>query len=157
MVTLPTAQFRDSSIPSKSDSFQPESDNGHPLESDVESATPPPPDEVFFSQIHEYAFIFNVCIAQLFSLASLAQTVAPLPIIANYFNNHDPGQLSWFTAAYSLTVGTFILPAGEAIGILFHYGPLTHHYRQTWGYVWSQAHLHVRVALVFGLVNNMRI
>ncbi|OCK77023.1 MFS general substrate transporter [Lepidopterella palustris CBS 459.81] len=69
--------------------------------------------QVFFSELHVIAFIINVCLAQLFSLAALAQTVAPLPIIADYFNNHDPGQLSWFTAAFSLTVGTFILPAGR--------------------------------------------
>ena len=69
--------------------------------------------EVGFSKLHEIAFIANVCLAQLLSLAALAQTVAPLPIIAAYFNNENPGQMSWYTASFSLTVGTFILPAGK--------------------------------------------
>ncbi|KAF2814062.1 major facilitator superfamily MFS-1 [Mytilinidion resinicola] len=106
-MSLPAAKY--SSIPPDSPTLPPESV--------AESPPPPPPEtynhEIFFSRLHEYAFIFNVCLAQLFSLSSLAMTVAPLPIVADYFDNHDPGQLSWFTAAYSLTVGTFILPAGR--------------------------------------------
>jgi hypothetical protein len=50
--------------------------------------------EVGFSKLHEIAFIANVCFVQLFSLAALAQTAAPLPIIAAYFNNENPGQMS---------------------------------------------------------------
>jgi hypothetical protein len=69
--------------------------------------------EVGFSKLHEIAFIANVCFAQLFSLAALAQSVAPLPIIAVYFNDGNPGQTSWYTASFSLAVGTFILLAGK--------------------------------------------
>jgi len=65
------------------------------------------------SPFHDLAFIFNLCLAQLLGLASLAQTVVPLPIIAKFFNNHSSASLAWFTASYGLTVGTFILPAGQ--------------------------------------------
>ncbi|OCL12676.1 MFS general substrate transporter [Glonium stellatum] len=84
----------------------------------ISAASSPPSKEIAgsaagFSKLHEIAFIANVCFAQLFCLAALAQTVAPLPIIAAYFNNENPGQMSWYTASFSLTVGTFILPAGR--------------------------------------------
>ena len=65
------------------------------------------------STAQDVIFIFSVCSAQFFSLAALAQSVAPLPIIGETFSTRDPGILSWYTAAYSLTVGTFILPAGR--------------------------------------------
>lgn len=69
--------------------------------------------EVGFSKLHEIAFNANVCFAQLFSLAALAQTVAPLRIIAAYFDNGNPVQTSWYTASFSLVVGTFILLSGR--------------------------------------------
>ncbi|KAK3052027.1 hypothetical protein LTR09_006981 [Extremus antarcticus] len=51
--------------------------------------------------------------AQFLSLAGLAQTIAPLNIIGQGFNVTDEAQLSWYPAAFSLTLGTFILPAGR--------------------------------------------
>jgi hypothetical protein len=71
---------------------------------------PPPPT---WSKPHEWLFIATVCSAQFLSLASLAQTISPLLIIGNDLNVENPGQLAWFTAAYSMTLGTFIIPAGE--------------------------------------------
>jgi hypothetical protein len=65
-----------------------------------------------WSRLRDIAFIISVCSAQFLALACLAQTVAPLSIIGNTFNVEDPAQLSWFTAAYSMTLGTFILPSG---------------------------------------------
>jgi hypothetical protein len=65
-----------------------------------------------WSRPRDIAFIISVCLAQFLSLACLAQTVAPLSIIGSTFNVDDPGQLSWFTAAYSMTLGAFILPSG---------------------------------------------
>jgi hypothetical protein len=65
-----------------------------------------------WSRLRDMAFIVSVCSAQFLSLACLAQTVAPLSIIGRTFNVEDPAQLSWFTAAYSMTLGTFILPSG---------------------------------------------
>jgi MFS family permease len=51
--------------------------------------------------------------AQLMTQAALGQSIAPLHIIGDSFNTTSPGQLSWIPAAYSLTVGTFILIAGR--------------------------------------------
>ena len=74
---------------------------------------PPPQPSRPLSPVRDAAFIFSTCMAQFLSLAALAQSVAPLFIIGDSFGVHDPGQLSWYTAGYSLTVGTFILPAGR--------------------------------------------
>jgi MFS family permease len=62
---------------------------------------------------HEFAFVAVLCMSQLMTQACLAQVIAPLHIIGDTFGTQNPGQLSWFPAAYSLTVGTFILPAGR--------------------------------------------
>jgi len=62
----------------------------------------------------EIAFILIICMAQLMTQAGLGQIIAPLHIIGASFGvDNDPAQLSWFPAAYSLTVGTFILIAGR--------------------------------------------
>ncbi|KAF2164514.1 hypothetical protein M409DRAFT_67994 [Zasmidium cellare ATCC 36951] len=76
--------------------------------------TPLPPAQTSgLGKWHEWIFVFNVCLAQIFSLAGLAQSFAPLLIIAEGLGVDDPGQMSWYTAAYSMTLGTFILPAGR--------------------------------------------
>jgi MFS family permease len=51
--------------------------------------------------------------AQFMTQAALGQVIAPLHIIGNSLAITSPGQLSWVVAAYSLTVGTFILIAGR--------------------------------------------
>lgn len=66
-----------------------------------------------FSKVHEIFFIITICMAQFLSLVGLAQSIAPLQIIGQSFGVSDPGRLSWYPAAFSLTVGTFILPAGR--------------------------------------------
>lgn len=67
-----------------------------------------------FSQIREWTGILVLCSAMLLTQSGLAQTVIPLPYIAETFKvQQSPGQQSWFTAAYSLTVGTFVLPSGR--------------------------------------------
>lgn len=58
-------------------------------------------------------FISITCVSQVLSLSAMNQTVAPVMILARYFRVHDYGELSWFSAAYSMSVGTFILPAGK--------------------------------------------
>ncbi|MCJ1415847.1 hypothetical protein MMC32_002181 [Xylographa parallela] len=68
----------------------------------------------------EIAFVTIVCLTQLLTQAALGQAVAPLHIIAVSFGNPSPGELSWFAAGYSLTVGTFILVAGR-LGDIFGY------------------------------------
>lgn len=62
--------------------------------------------------------------------AGLAQLLPSHIIIANYFGVFEPAIQSWFIAAYSLTVGTFILISGR-LGDLFGYKPMF-----VIGYVW---------------------
>lgn len=66
-----------------------------------------------FSRLHEYSFITIIVSAQLLTQAALAISIAPVHVIGASFGSSEPGQLSWLPAAYSLTVGTFILPAGR--------------------------------------------
>lgn len=73
------------------------------------TATRPPA----FSAIQEYIFIAVVISAQLFTQACLAVSISPLHFIGSTFNTTNPGMLSWLPAGFSLTVGTFILPAGR--------------------------------------------
>lgn len=68
--------------------------------------------------LHETVFVFILCMAQFMTQATLAQSIAPSRIIGRSFGSTNPAQLSWFPAAYSLTVGTFILIAGR-LGDLF--------------------------------------
>ena len=73
-----------------------------------------------FSLVHEIAFVAIICSAQLLTQAGFAQAIVPLQIIGESFGALSPGQLSWFAAAYSLTVGTFILIAGRLGDIFGH-------------------------------------
>jgi MFS family permease len=75
----------------------------------VPTATKPPS----FSLLHETLFVAVISAAQLLTQAALAQSIAPLHVIGRTLNTTNPGQLSWLPAGYSLTVGTFILPAGR--------------------------------------------
>lgn len=83
-----------------------------------------------FSPLRETLFISAVVSAQLLTQACLAQSIAPLHVIGASFGTTDPGKLSWLPAAFSLTVGTFILPAGRW-GDLFGHKKLF-----VIGYIW---------------------
>lgn len=65
------------------------------------------------SLLKEGFAIMVLCSAQLMTQAGLAQSIVPLQIIGDSFGIKNPGQLSWFASAFSLTVGTFILIAGR--------------------------------------------
>ena len=65
------------------------------------------------STVHSVALVAICCLAQFLNLAGMNQTVASVMILSDYFDIRDYGTLSWFSAAYSMSVGTFILPAGE--------------------------------------------
>jgi MFS family permease len=69
---------------------------------------------------HEIAFVFMVCTAQLLTQACLAQSITPAHIIGDNFGISNPGLLAWMPAAYSLTVGTFILPSGRLGDVFGH-------------------------------------
>ena len=65
------------------------------------------------SLTRETLFVFVICSSNIVTQAGLGMTIVPLNIISRSFGSLNPGQLSWFVAAYSLTVGTFILIAGR--------------------------------------------
>lgn len=75
----------------------------------------PPEPSLLKSRQQQIAFIFITCIAQFLSLSALNQTVSPVLILAEDFGVEDYGKLSWFSASYSMSVGTFILPAGRLL------------------------------------------
>ncbi|KAH7629334.1 major facilitator superfamily-domain-containing protein [Sordaria sp. MPI-SDFR-AT-0083] len=115
------------------------------------------------NSIHEVVFVAVLCLAQFLSLAAMNQTVAPMLILAKYFDIHDYGNLSWFSAAYSMTVGTFILPAGKPTlqapcqtcpTSRFTTGTPTDRqpHRKTRRHPRAQARLHGRLGLVQSLV-----
>jgi MFS family permease len=66
-----------------------------------------------FSQLHEIGFVFVISCAQLMTQAALGQAIAPMRIIGESFGTKNAGELAWYAAAYSLTVGTFILIMGR--------------------------------------------
>lgn len=82
---------------------------------DGQKKTHPDAVDPILSPAHEIWLIFMICMAQFLSLAGLAQTIAPLGIIGRSFDVIDEGELSWYPAAFSLTLGTFILPAGRLV------------------------------------------
>lgn len=77
------------------------------------SKTPKPEPAPSLSTSQLVMFISITCVSQLLSLSAMNQTVAPVMILARYFGVQNYGELSWFSAAYSMSVGTFILPAGK--------------------------------------------
>ena len=70
------------------------------------------------SLFREIIFVASISSSQLLTQACLAQSITPLYIIGPSLGVFNPAYLSWMPAAYSLTVGTFILPSGR-IGDVF--------------------------------------
>ncbi|KAL4891148.1 major facilitator superfamily domain-containing protein [Aspergillus ambiguus] len=68
----------------------------------------------------EIAFVVVVAMAQFMTQAGLCMSIAPVFIIGESFNTATAGELSWFAAAYSLTVGTFILVCGRLGDVFGH-------------------------------------
>jgi hypothetical protein len=54
-----------------------------------------------------------VCSMELLCHGCANSSTAPLYIVGDSFGVTNDGKLSWYLDAYSLTVGTFILPAGK--------------------------------------------
>ncbi|KAF2762574.1 MFS general substrate transporter [Pseudovirgaria hyperparasitica] len=84
---------------------------------------------------HEVLFIGVVAVSHLMTQAALGQALAPIDIIAGDFGTSNPGEMSWFIAGYSLTVGTFILISGRLGDILGHKRVFAFGY--AWFGVWS--------------------
>ncbi|KAJ5730664.1 uncharacterized protein N7483_005172 [Penicillium malachiteum] len=68
----------------------------------------------------EIMFVSVVCMAQFMTQCGLCMSIAPVHIIGDSFATTNPASLSWFAAAYSLTVGTFILVAGRLGDVYGH-------------------------------------
>lgn len=68
----------------------------------------------------EILFVGVICCAQFMTQAGLGQCLSILHVIGDEFGLTNPGELSWLIAAYSLTVGTFILMAGR-LGDVYGY------------------------------------
>ncbi|KAF2190212.1 MFS general substrate transporter [Zopfia rhizophila CBS 207.26] len=72
------------------------------------------------STAREVLFVGVCAVSHLMTQAALGQALAPVDIIAQDFGKVTPGEISWFIAAYSLTVGTFIMISGRLGDIFGH-------------------------------------
>ena len=68
----------------------------------------------------ESLFVIVVCMAQFMTQVGLCLSIAPVLVIGSGLSSSSAGELSWFSAAYSLTVGTFILIAGRLGDVYGH-------------------------------------
>lgn len=68
----------------------------------------------------EAIFVALLCLAQFMTQACLALSIIPAHIIGHSFRTSNPGEMSWFAAAFSLTSGTFILVAGRLGDVYGH-------------------------------------
>lgn len=71
-----------------------------------------------FSAAREILFVAIIILAQVLMLAGLSQALVPQHIIGASFPDTNPGSLAWYSAAYGLTSGSFVLPSGR-LGDLF--------------------------------------
>jgi MFS family permease len=78
----------------------------------------------------EICFVIVICLAMFTTQVGLGQVLLLLASIGRTFEIHEPGELSWLVAGYSLTVGTFILISGR-LGDVYGYKRML-----VIGYVW---------------------
>ncbi|KAG2733466.1 hypothetical protein G9P44_002991 [Scheffersomyces stipitis] len=79
----------------------------------------------------EIGFMVLMCLSQLLTQAAVSQTMISADYIAPTFGvSGSPGEISWFSASFSLTVGTFILISGR-LGDMYGYKLL-----YIVGYIW---------------------
>lgn len=69
---------------------------------------------------HEILFVSVISFAQLLTQAALGNVLVPLHIIGPAININDNSKLPWTLAAYSLTVGIFIMITGRLGDIFGH-------------------------------------
>ncbi|KAI2634070.1 major facilitator superfamily transporter [Xylaria nigripes] len=72
------------------------------------------------SPARQVVFVFIMCMAQFTTQASFVSVLLLSSIIGDSFGVTNPGRLTWLTAGFSLTVGSFILFSGR-LGDLFGY------------------------------------
>ncbi|KAF2112947.1 major facilitator superfamily [Lophiotrema nucula] len=87
------------------------------------------------STIREILFVGVCAVSHLMTQAALGQALAPIDIIAKDFGVTNPGEMSWFIAGYSLTVGTFIMISGRLGDIFGHKRVFAFGY--AWLGIWS--------------------
>lgn len=73
-----------------------------------------------FSASREVLFVAIIILAQVLMLAGLSQALVPQHIIGATFPDTNPGSLAWYSAAYGLTSGSFVLPSGRLGDIFGH-------------------------------------
>ncbi|KAH7154855.1 major facilitator superfamily domain-containing protein [Dactylonectria estremocensis] len=81
---------------------------------------------------NEILFVIVICLAQVLALAGFAQTLIPARQVAESFPEQErtPGHLTWYTVAYTLGAGAFVLP-GHRFGCIFG-----HKFVFVLGYFW---------------------
>lgn len=88
------------------------------------ASSPPgktPPNRPYgFSAAREVSFLAIIILAQALMLAGLSQALIPQRIIGASFPDTNPGSLAWYSAAYGLTSGSFVLPSGRLGDIFGH-------------------------------------
>ncbi|ODV79552.1 MFS general substrate transporter [Suhomyces tanzawaensis NRRL Y-17324] len=90
------------------------------------------------SKLREAVFLFLLCLSQLITQISVGQTMGTGNYIARTFHVEGmPGEMAWFTAAFSLSVGTFILISGR-LGDMYGYKTM-YLIGYAWYAVWSLA------------------
>ncbi|TVY44288.1 Efflux pump [Lachnellula subtilissima] len=84
---------------------------------DLEAVQPSKEDYVYpadgYSMPRQILFIATVCMSMYINQLGLCNTLTTLQIIGDSFGISNLGQLSWFMAGCSLTIGTFILLGGR--------------------------------------------
>lgn len=73
-----------------------------------------------FTAKREIMFLAVIILAQVLTLAGLSQALVPQHIIGGSFPDTNPGSLAWYSAAYGLTSGSFVLPSGRLGDIFGH-------------------------------------
>ncbi|CDS82412.1 related to aminotriazole resistance protein [Sporisorium scitamineum] len=90
-----------------------------------EDAAPSAPRPLYnagtLGKVRQLVGVATLCTAMLLTQSALGQTVLPIRSIARTFDvEHSDAQQSWFAASFSLTVGTFVLPAGRIGDMVGH-------------------------------------
>ncbi|KAJ1028391.1 hypothetical protein NDA16_001558 [Ustilago loliicola] len=93
---------------------------------EVDPSTPRHPHPPLYNastlgKVRQLTGVAALCCAMLLTQSALGQTVVPIRDIARTFDVlSSDAQQSWFAASFSLTVGTFVLPAGRVGDIVGH-------------------------------------
>lgn len=102
----------------------------HKLEDDEAALTKTKSLETQVSLPREILVVLLISLVQFTMQAGLGSVLAITHIIGDHYGITDPGILSWLTAGYSLTVGTFILFSGR-LGDIFGWKRM-----MILGYIW---------------------